>query len=111
MELLPVLRPGCLPTPSGLGGTGGPAHLTSLPFGMEASPPLEDQSFRLAPRTTTPITRALQQRVALNSPVECPLCAGAVEDCSHLFFVYPLAQAVWQAVNVGRIVVSSEKAF
>ena len=54
MEQFPVLRPGCLLTPSGSGGTGGPTHLTMLSFGMEASPPLEDQSFRLAPRTTTP---------------------------------------------------------
>ena len=54
MEQRAVLRPGCLPTPSGLGGTRGSAHLTTLPFGMESSPPLEDQSFRLAPRTTTP---------------------------------------------------------
>ena len=55
--------------------------------------------------------RALRQRMTLNSPVECPLCAGAVEDYSHLFFVCPLAQAVWQAVNVDRLLVSSEEAF
>ena len=57
------------------------------------------------------MTRALRQRMAPNSPVECPLCAGAVEDCSHLFFVCPLAQAVWQGANVGRLGVSSEEAF
>ena len=55
--------------------------------------------------------RALQQRMAPNSPVECPLCVGAVEDCSYLFFVCPLAQAVWLAANVGRLVVSSKEAF
>ena len=54
MEQLLVLRPGCLLTPSRPGGIGGPVHLTTLPFGMEASPPLEDQNFRLAPRTTKP---------------------------------------------------------
>ena len=54
MEQFLVLCPDCLPTPSGLGDTGGPSHLTMLPFGMGASPPLEDQSFRLAPRTTMP---------------------------------------------------------
>ena len=52
MEQFPVLCPCCLPTPSGPGGTGGPAHLTMLPFGIEASPPLEDQNFRLVHRTT-----------------------------------------------------------
>ena len=44
-----------LPTDSfGTRSTRGSAHLTTLPFGMEASPPLEDQSFRLAPCTTMP---------------------------------------------------------
>ena len=57
------------------------------------------------------MTRALRQWMVPNSPVECPLCAGAVEDCSHLFFACPLAQVVWQATNVGRLVVSSEEAF
>ena len=51
MEQLSVLRLSCLPTPLRPGGTRGSAHLTTLPFGMEASPPLEDQSFRLAPCT------------------------------------------------------------
>ena len=54
VKQLPFLRPGCLPTPSGPRGTGGSGHFTTLPFGMEAWPPLEDQSFRLAPRTKTP---------------------------------------------------------
>ena len=52
VEQFSVLRMGCLPSPLGSRGTGGPAHLTTLLFGMEASPPLEDQSFRFAPRTT-----------------------------------------------------------
>ena len=55
--------------------------------------------------------RALRQQMVPNSPVECPLCAGAVEDCSHLFFACPLAQAVWQAASVGRLRVSLEEAF
>ena len=54
MEKLPVLRPGFLPTPSGPGGTRGSAHFTMALFGMESPPPLEDQSFRLASRRTTP---------------------------------------------------------
>ena len=54
MEQLLILFAGCLPTPSGPRATGGSAHRAMLPSGMEASPPIEDQSFLLAPRTTTP---------------------------------------------------------
>ena len=43
--------------------------------------------------------------------MECPLCARAVEDCQHLFFACPLAQEVWQAADVGRLVATSEEAF
>ena len=43
-----------------------------------------------------------------DAPAKCPLCAGAVEDCQHLFFVCPLAQTVWQAMGVGHLVVNSE---
>ena len=46
-----------------------------------------------------------------DSPVECPLCARALEDCPHLFFACPLAQKVWQAAGVGRLVATSEEAF
>ena len=57
------------------------------------------------------MTRSLWQRMVPDSPVECLLCARAVKDCSHSFFICPLAHAVWQAVNVGRLVVTSEEAF
>ena len=43
--------------------------------------------------------------------MEYPLCARAVEDCTHLFFACPLAQEVWQAAGVGRLVGTSEEAF
>ena len=43
---------GCISTSSGPEGIKGPAHLTTVPFGVEASPPFEDQSFRLAPCMT-----------------------------------------------------------
>ena len=56
------------------------------------------------------MTRALWQRMAPNSPVKCTLCARAVEDRSHLFFICPLAQAVWQSANVGRLGMSSDEA-
>ena len=111
MERSPLLRPGGILTSSGPGGIGGPAHPTMVPFGAEASPPFEDQSFRLAPCTRRLMTRSVRQRMVPDSPVECPLCKGAVEDCSHLFFVCLLAQVLWQVANVGRLMVTSEEAF
>ena len=57
------------------------------------------------------MTRSMLQRIVLNVLAECPLCARAVEDCQHLFFACPLAQTVWQATGVGRLVVTLEEAF
>ena len=57
------------------------------------------------------MTRSRLQRMVPGAPVECPLCARAVEDCQHLFFVCPSAQIVWQATGVGRLVATSEEAF
>ena len=57
------------------------------------------------------MTRSLLQRMVTNSLTECPLCAKVVEDCYHLFFTCPLAQTVWQATSIGRLVVTSEEAF
>ena len=77
MEQLPVLRPSCLPTPSGPRGTGGPAHLTALSFGMEVLPPLEDQSFRLAPRMTTPDDKGTAVADGSELPCGVPtMCRG-----------------------------------
>ena len=57
------------------------------------------------------MTRSRLQRMVPDALAECPLCAGAVEDCPHLFFVCPLAQTVWEATGVGHLVVNSEEAF
>ena len=57
------------------------------------------------------MTRSLRQRMVPNSPVECPMCTWAVEDCSQLFFACPLAETVWQVAGVNRLVVTSEEAF
>ena len=56
-------------------------------------------------------TRSRLQRMVPDALVECPLCARAMEDCQHLFFVCPLAQTVWQETGVGRLVTTSEEAF
>ena len=91
-------------TSSGLGRLGGSDPLTTVPFSAEASFPFKDQSVRWAP-----FMMALDDEVP-NSPVECLLCAGAMEDCLHLFFACPLAQAVWQAAGVSRLVTTSKEA-
>ena len=57
------------------------------------------------------MTRSGLQRMVPNAQVECPLCARAMEDCQHLFFVCPLAQTVWQETRVGRLVATLEEAF
>ena len=57
------------------------------------------------------MTRSQLQRLVPDAPVECPLCARAVEDYQHLFFVCPLAQTVWQETGAGRLVATSEEAF
>ena len=57
------------------------------------------------------MTRSRLQRMVPDAPVECPLCARAVEDCQHLFFICPLAQTVWQATGVGRLMATSEETF
>ena len=56
------------------------------------------------------MTRSLRQRIVPDSPVECAVCARAVEDYLHLFFALPLAQEVWLAAGVGWLVVTSEEA-
>ena len=40
------------------------------------------------------MTRSLRRRFCPDAPVECPLCAGAAKDCSHLFFECQFAQTV-----------------
>ena len=57
------------------------------------------------------MTRSLLQRMVPDVPAECPLWARVVEDCQHLFFVCPFAQAVWQAAGINRLMVTSEEAF
>ena len=75
---------------------------------MEASYPSEEQDVCLAPVTTT---RSMSHRMVLDASAACPLCARAVEDCQHLFFVCPFAQAVWQAAGISRLVVTSAETF
>ena len=78
VEQLPFLCLGCLLTLSGSRGTGGPAHLTMLPLGMEASTPFEDQSFRLGPRTTTPDDKGTAAADCCELPRGVPtLCRGS----------------------------------
>ena len=49
------------------------------------------------------ITRTLRCRFDPEASAVCPLCNEAEEDCSHLFFQCPLAQAAWWAAGVGHL--------
>ena len=42
---------------------------------------------------------------------ECPLCARAAEDCSHLFFKCQVAQMAWRATPTRGLVTSSADSF
>ena len=55
--------------------------------------------------------RSLQQRFYPDAPVECPLCARAAEDCSHLFFECQFVQMVWRATPTCCLVMSSADSF
>ena len=57
------------------------------------------------------MTRAYRQRMAPESTTECALCAGAVEDCEHLFVTCPFASPVWLSARVVQIDISSWEAF
>ena len=57
------------------------------------------------------MTGSLQQRFYPDAPVECPLCAGAAEDCSHLFFEGRFAQMAWRATTTCCLVTSSADSF
>ena len=57
------------------------------------------------------MTQVVRQRMFPASPVSCPLYDGGPEDCSHLFFQCPLAQAAWRVAGVARLSVTSEEAF
>ena len=57
------------------------------------------------------MTRDVQQHMFPDSPVNCPLCGGGPEDCSHLLFHCLLAQEVWREAAVVRLSVTSDEAF
>ena len=57
------------------------------------------------------MTRAYRQRMTPEATTECALCAGAVEDCEHLFVTCPLASSVWLSARVAQIDLSSWEAF
>ena len=103
--------PGCIQTASGPRGLGGSAPPTEVPFGAEVSSPSQDEGIRLAPATTAPDDEVPAAAHCLESPIECLQCARVVEDCPHLFFACPLAQAMWQEAGVGRLVVTLQEVF
>ena len=57
------------------------------------------------------ITRSLRQRFCPDAPTECPLCAGAAEDCSHLFFECQFAQMAWRVTHMSGLDKSAAASF
>ena len=57
------------------------------------------------------MTRAMRHRLFPGAVVNCPLCDGEVEDCSHLFFMCPMVQGAWQTAGVACLVTSSDEDF
>ena len=57
------------------------------------------------------MTRAMRHRLFPGAVVNCPLCDGEVEDCSHLFFTCPMVQEAWRTAGVARLVASSDEEF
>ena len=55
--------------------------------------------------------RSFLHRVVPDVPAGCALCAGAEENCEHLFITCPFASSVWQRANVDRLELSSWEAF
>ena len=53
------------------------------------------------------MTRVYRQRMAPESTTECALCAGAVEDCEHLFVTCTFASSFWLSARVAQIDLSS----
>ena len=57
------------------------------------------------------MTRSLWQRFCLDAPTECPLCAGAAEDCSHFFFECQFAQMAWWVTHMTGLGTSTAASF
>ena len=57
------------------------------------------------------LTRSRRQRMIPDAPTECALCAGAEEDCEHLFVACSFASSVWQRASVARLELSSWEDF
>ena len=57
------------------------------------------------------MTRAMRHRLVLGAIMNCPLCDGEIEDCSHLFFTCPMVQEAWRTSGAARPTVSSDVEF
>ena len=53
------------------------------------------------------MTRAMCHRLVPGAIMNCPLCDGEIEDCSHLFFTCPMVQEAWRTSGAARPTVSS----
>ena len=82
-----------------------------MPLGVEASPPSEDQGVCLAPTTTASDDEISAVAYGPGRSSGMPVMRQGSGGLQHLFFACPLAQTVWQATGVGRLVATSEEAF
>ena len=48
------------------------------------------------------MTRAMRHRLVPGAIMNCPLCDGEIEDCSHLFFTCPMVQEAWRTSGAAR---------
>ena len=57
------------------------------------------------------MTRAMRHHLVPGAIMNCPLCDGEIEDCSHLFFTCPMVQEAWRTSGAARPTVSSDEEF
>ena len=57
------------------------------------------------------MTRSFRQRMAPDSAGDCALCGATLENCEHLFVLFPISLAVWWSVGVAHPALTSLEDF
>ena len=89
----------------------GLSHFSEMQAGLEATHSAEDSYIRMAPLTAVAHDPGRAPAHVSSQPCALPSLRWGPEDCSHLFFQCPLAQAAWRVAGVARLSVTSEEAF
>ena len=111
MASLQFFGRGGIPPPTSTGALRSYCSRPAMPGDMEATPPSEDPYFRLATRTLPSDDESHAPRLVPGAVVNCPLCDGEIEDCSHLFITCPMVQEAWRTSGVARLTASSDEEF